>query len=138
MVRIGESGRPLHNGFGRLLHTGRHTAGDRKGESKAFTQAPAYLGQSTTREWMAEGILRLPLEMAMQIRAFLHDEIVLSVPAKHLDLYREALLDAFQFSWAPPESAMVIPVNGAIRPVPVVAELSPPGRTWADCYRGEG
>ena len=74
----------------------------------------------------------------MQIRAFLHDEIVLSVPAKHLDLYREALLDAFQFSWAPPESAMVIPVNGAIRPVPVVAELSPPGRTWADCYRGEG
>ena len=138
VVRIGESGRPLHNGFGRLLHTGRHTAGDRKGESKAFTQAPAYLGQSTTREWMAEGILRLPLEMAMQIRAFLHDEIVLSVPAKHLDLYREALLDAFQFSWAPPESAMVIPVNGAIRPVPVVAELSPPGRTWADCYRGEG
>jgi hypothetical protein len=138
VVRIGESGRPLHNGFGRLLHTGRHTAGDRKGESKAFTQAPAYLGQSTTREWMAEGILRLPLEMAMQIRAFLHDEIVLSVPAKHLDLYREALLDAFQFSWAPPELAMVIPVNGAIRPVPVVAELSPPGRTWADCYRGEG
>jgi len=138
VVRIGEAGRPLNNGFGRLLHTGRHTTGPRKGESKAFTQAPAYLGQSTTREWMAEGILRLPLEVAMQIRCFLHDEVVLSVPEQHLDLYREALLDAFQFSWAPPADAMVIPINGAIRSVPVVAELSPAGRTWADCYRGEG
>jgi DNA polymerase-1 len=137
VVRIGEAGRPLNNGFGRLLHTGRHTTGPRKGESKAFTQAPAYLGQSTTREWMAEGILRLPLEVAMQIRCFLHDEVVLSVPEQHLDLYREALLDAFQFSWAPPADAMVIPINGAIRSVPVVAELSPAGRTWADCYRGE-
>jgi len=137
VVRIGESGRPLDNGFGRLLYTGRHTSGPRKGESKAFTQAPAYLGQSTTREWMAEGILRLPLEIAKQIRCFLHDEIVLSVPERHLDIYKEALLDAFQFQWTPPEQAMVIPINGAIRPVPVVAELSAAGRTWADCYRGE-
>lgn len=138
VVQIGESGRPLDNGFGRLLYTGRHIKGDRKGESKAFTQAPAYLGQSTTREWMAEGILRLPLEIAKQIRCFLHDEVVLSVPERHLDIYKEALLDAFQFHWTPPEKAMVIPINGAIRPVPVVAELSAAGRTWADCYRGEG
>jgi DNA polymerase I len=62
VVEIGKSGRPLDNGFGRLLYTGHHIKGDRKGESKAFTQAPAYLGQSTTREWMAKGILRLPLE----------------------------------------------------------------------------
>ena len=138
VVRIGESGRPLDNGFGRLLYTGRHTSGPRKGESKAFTQAPAYLGQSTTREWMAEGILRLPLEIAKQIRCFLHDEVVLSVPERHLDIYKEALLDAFQFQWTPPEQAMVIPINGAIRPVPVVAVLSASGPTWADCYRGEG
>ena len=137
VVAIAERDQPLHNGFGRLLYTGRHTTGPRKGESKAFTQAPAYLGQSTTREWMAEGILRLPLEIAKQIRAFLHDEVVLSVPERHLDLYREALLEAFQFSWAPPAEAMVIPGSCAIRPVPVVAELSAPGRTWADCYRGE-
>ena len=138
VVQIGKSGRPLDNGFGRLLYTGRHTSGPRKGESKAFTQAPAFLGQSTTREWMAEGILRLPLEIAKQIRCFLHDEIVLSVPERHLDICKEALLDAFQFQWTPPEQAMVIPINGAIRPVPVVAELSAAGRTWADCYRGEG
>jgi DNA polymerase-1 len=137
VVAIGKSGRPLQNGFGRLLYTGRHTKGDRQGESKAFTQAPAYMGQSTTREWMAEGILRLPLEIAAQVRCFLHDEVVLSVPEGHLDLYREALLEAFQFSWAPPPEAMVIPGSGAVRPVPVVAELSAAGRTWADCYRGE-
>jgi DNA polymerase-1 len=86
---------------------------------------------------MAEGILRLPLEIAKQIRCFLHDEVVLSVPEKHLDLYKEALLDAFQFHWTPPADALVIPVKGAIRSVPVVAELSAVGRTWADCYRGE-
>jgi DNA polymerase-1 len=84
---------------------------------------------------MAEGILRLPLEIAKQIRCFLHDEVVLSVPEVYLDLYKEALLEAFQFSWAPPIEAMVIPINGTIRPVPVVAELSVPGRNWADCYR---
>ena len=137
VVESGKSGRPLDNGFGRLLYTGRHIKGDHKGESKAFTQAPAYLGQSTTREWMAKGILELPLEIAKQIRCFLHDEVVLSVPERHLDVYKEALLEAFQFNWAPPEKAMVIPINGAIRSVPVVAELSPAGRTWADCYRGE-
>jgi DNA polymerase-1 len=137
VVQIGERGEPLDNGFGRLLYTGRHTTGDRKGESKAFTQAPAYLGQSTTREWMAEGILRLPLEIAKQIRCFLHDEVVLSVPEKHLGLYKEALLDAFQFHWTPPADALVIPVKGAIRSVPVFAELSAVGLTWADCYRGE-
>jgi|GEM_PF-1670895 len=137
VVGIGESGRPLDNGFGRLLYTGHHIKGDRKGESKAFTQAPAYLGQSTTREWMAEGILRLPLEIAKQIRCFLHDEVVLSVPERHLDIYKEALLEAFQFDWAPPGGAMVIPINGEIRSVPVVAELSAAGHTWADCYRGE-
>ena len=37
----------------------------------------------------------------------------------------------------PPPEAMVIPGSGAVRPVPVVAELSAAGRTWADCYRGE-
>jgi DNA polymerase-1 len=137
VVAIGKRGEPLKNGFGRLLYTGRHIKGDRKGESKAFTQAPAYLGQSTTREWMAEGILRLPLEFAKQIRCFLHDEVVLSVPERHLDIYKEELLRAFQFEWTPPEEAMVIPINGAIRPVPVVAELSAAGRTWADCYREE-
>jgi len=137
VVAIGKRGGPLKNGFGRLLYTGHHIKGERKGESKAFTQAPAYLGQSTTREWMAEGILRLPLEIAKQIRCFLHDEVVLSVPERHLDIYKEALLGAFQFQWAPPEGVMLIPINGAIRPVPVVAELSAAGRTWADCYRGE-
>jgi DNA polymerase-1 len=86
---------------------------------------------------MAEGILRLPLEIAKQIRCFLHDEVVLSVPEKHLGLYKEALLDAFQFHWTPSADALVIPVKGAIRSVPVVAELSAVGRTWADCYRGE-
>ncbi|MCP9914487.1 hypothetical protein KBZ07_13990, partial [Cyanobium sp. BA20m-14] len=137
VVAIGKSGGPLNNGFGRLLYTGRHTQGPRKGESKAFTQAPAYMGQSTTREWMAEGILRLPLEIAAQVRCFLHDEVVVSVPEQHLDLYREALMQAFQFQWAPPAEAMVISGSGPVRPVPVVAELSAAGRTWADCYRGE-
>jgi len=63
---------------------------------------------------------------------------VLSVPERHLDIYKEALLEAFQFQWTPREEAMVIPISGTIRPVPVVAELSAAGRTWSDCYRGEG
>jgi DNA polymerase I-like protein with 3'-5' exonuclease and polymerase domains len=138
IVRRAESGRPLKTGFGRILYTGKHgQSSPWAGQSKAFTQAPAWMGQNTTREWMVEGLLNLRPEVAKCCRAFLHDELVLSIPEKHLDLYRENLAECFNFWWAPPADALVIPVPSTIRPVQVVAEFTPPGRNWGELYAGE-
>lgn len=138
VVKHAEAGNPLRNGFGRLLWTGTYGRGhDRAGESRAFTQAPAWIGQTTTREWMVEGVLNLRPEVARCIRAFLHDEIVLSIPERHLDLYREDLQRCFNFRWTPPAEDLVIPLPKVIRPVEVMAEFSAPGRNWAQCYAGE-
>lgn len=49
---------------------------------KAFTQGPALLGQSTTREMMADAILRLcrrDLKFAKALRAIVHDELILEL-----------------------------------------------------------
>lgn len=76
--------------------------------------------------------------MARCIRAFLHDGVLLSIPEKHLDLYREDLPQCFNFSWSPPADALMIPVPATILPVQVVAEFTPPARNWGELYRGEG
>jgi DNA polymerase-1 len=138
VVARAESGRPLRNGFGRDLDTARHGKNHPlAGESKAFTQAPAWIGQTTTREWMVEGVLNLRPEVAKCIRAFLHDEIVLSIPVRHLDLYREDLQRCFNFWWAPPVEDLLVNCPGEPRSVQVVAEFSAVGRNWAECYTGE-
>jgi len=50
--------------------------------NKAFTQGPALLGQSTTREMMADAILRLvrrDIRFAKALRAIVHDELILEL-----------------------------------------------------------
>ena len=66
---------PLGNGFGRLM---------RVDPERAYTQAPALIGQGTARDLMAEGILRLPVEVVPMLRCFVHDELVFSVPRAEL------------------------------------------------------
>lgn len=139
IVPHAENGHGLWNGYGRQLFTGFNpkNADFRPGESRAFTQAPALICQSLTMEWMVEGILNLRPEVAKCIRCFLHDEIVLSVPDKHRDLYMENLVESFNFSFTPPRDQMMIPIKGAVRPVDVVAEWTKPGKRWSDLYRDE-
>jgi hypothetical protein len=139
IVPHAENGHGLWNGYGRQLFTGFRSskAEFRPGESRAFTQAPALICQSLTMEWMITGILNLRPEVAKCIRCFLHDEIVLSVPDRHRDLYMENLVESFNFRFTPPADQMMIRVKGAIRPVDVVAEWTAPGKRWSDLYRGE-
>lgn len=96
---------------------------------RSSTQGPALVGQGTARDLMAEGVLRLPLDVAAMIRAFVHDEIILSVPVADIDDVTATVLDALTFQWAPP---------GASMPVKVTAGVSRPGSSWAGCYeKGE-
>ena len=89
---------------------------------KEYTQAPAFLGQGTARDILAEGILRLPSWLVPRLRAVVHDELVFSVPVDRVAEARTQILAALQFV-----------VNG----VPILAEVGDPGRDWADCYRSE-
>lgn len=113
----GAAGVMLDNGFGRRL----------KVDPKfAYTQAPAYMGQSTARDLMCEGVLRLPLDVVRMIRAFVHDEIILSIPEDSLDEVTRTVLDALTFRWAPP---------GLDLDVEITADSSKAAKSWGSCYR---
>lgn len=107
---IAESGALLNNGFGRLM---------RADPRRAHTQAPALLGQGAARDIMMTGLLRLPAEMLPMLRAQIHDEIVISVPADQVEEMGRVVVDALSFEW---------------KGVPILADVSKPGTTWAGCY----
>lgn len=120
MVRAkGEQGMPLDNGFGRLM---------RVNQERAYTQAPALVGCGCARDLMAEGILRLPVEIVPMLRMFVHDELVFSVPKADAPEIEAAILNALQFDWAPHEG---------MRPIRVLADLGSRGSNWAEVYAKE-
>jgi len=113
---LAAAGHLLDNGFGRLM---------RCNPDRAWTQAPALMGQGAARDLMCEGLLRLvSLETGatQYLRGVVHDEVVLCVPEDDTLMWQEALKEAFTFEW---------------RGVPILCEVSPPGASWADCYAGE-
>lgn len=114
-----EHGHVLTSAFGRRMsvQVGRE-----------YTQAPAMAGQGTARDLMMEGVLRLPAASLPRLRAIVHDEIVLSVPASTYGQCRAEVLAALTFDFTPWAGAT---------PVPVLAETGAPGLDWADCYRDE-
>lgn len=108
----------LDNGFGRKM---------RAHPQFAYTQAPALVGQGCTRDILAEGLLRLPLEIWPMLRVIVHDEIVLSVPEKDFEEIKNVVLAAFTFDLADV-------TNGVLASVPITAGASKPGTTWAEVY----
>jgi DNA polymerase-1 len=112
------SGSLLNNGFGRWM---------RPDPERAATQGPALCGQGAARDIMMEGLIRLvdahPQVLSM-LRAQVHDEIVLSVPADIVEDVRRAAVDAMTWVWDAP---------GGV-PVPIAADSSPVGFNWGSLY----
>lgn len=107
---LASSGALLDNGFGRMM---------RPDPTRAYTQGPALMGQGCARDLMMEGMLRLPAETLLMLRAQVHDEIVLSVPVNQVREVSEAVVNALSFEW---------------RGVPILADSSPAGIDWSKCY----
>lgn len=108
-----EAGNLLDNGFGRRL---------RCEPGREYTQAPAMMGQSTTRDVVAEGLLRMVRRyphLVPLLRVIVHDEIVMSLPVAHLEEYCAQVLDVMTFEF---------------KGVPMTWGISKPGQTWNDCY----
>lgn len=109
------SGELLDNGWGRRM---------RPDPTRAHTQGPALMGQGCARDIMMEGLLRLPAEVLPYLRAQVHDEIVLSVPAADAREIQQTVIDALSFDWTGPGGT-----------VPIVAEGGPTDReSWGAVY----
>ena len=99
----------------------RPTRGSRSGN-----WTPALMGQGCARDLMMEGLLRLPDEVLPMLRAVVHDEVILSVPADIADDVERIVLDALSFPWAPP---------GAPHHVQIEAGLGKHrGCNWGEVY----
>jgi hypothetical protein len=109
----GKAGELLDNGFGRKM---------RCNPDRAWTQAPALMGQGGARDIMTEGLLRLvdrAPEATGWLRCVVHDEVVLCVPEDRVEEVKETVLDAFSFEF---------------KGVPITAGASRAARDWASCY----
>ena len=108
-----EAGLLLDNGFGRPM---------RATPERAYTQAPALMGQGASRDVMCESLLRLDRISERRVRPFLrgviHDEIVLSVPEGEVAEWQEMLREAMTWEW---------------RGVPILCDVSAPAFRWSDC-----
>jgi DNA polymerase-1 len=112
----GGRGELLDNGFGRMM---------RCDPKRAWTQAPALVGQGAARDIVCEAILRFLAEWphaSAYLRGVVHDELVLSVPEPEAEFWGQALEWAFTFTW---------------KDVPILCDLGTPGNNWAECYAGE-
>jgi DNA polymerase-1 len=103
----------LDNGFGRLM---------RATPERAYTQAPALMGQGASRDVMCESLLRLDAltggRVRPHLRAVVHDEIVLSVPEAEAEQWQEHLRQAMTWEW---------------RGVPILCDVSAPAYRWSAC-----
>lgn len=117
---VAESGELLDNGWGRPM---------RPDPLRAFTQGPALAGQGGARDIMMEGLLRLTErypEYLPYLRAQVHDEIVLSVPAADAEEIQRNVIYCMSFNWNAPSGVEV----------PILAEGGPVDRlNWGDVYR---
>ena len=120
MRLIGETQGILYNGFGRLMKIE---------PERSFTQSPALMGQSTARDILCEGILRLwemgGNDVIYMIRGVIHDEAVLSVPIKDVEEIENLVVKAMSFEWCP---------VGGNYPIEITAGLNKRGTNWAACY----
>lgn len=118
----GQAGILLDNGFGGTL---------RVDPQRAYTQAPALVGQSTTRELVAEGLVdmaRRAPEVLPMLRMIVHDEVVASVPRRHAEEIARVIQSCLSRQWAP--AGCSIPVN-------ITAGQGKPftfARRWGELY----
>lgn len=108
---LGEEGVLLDNGFGRKM---------RCNPDRAYTQAPALVGQGATRDIIAEGVLRLPDYIVPMMRAIIHDEVVFNIPIDLVDQVHEDIMKAMQFRF--------------LDMIDITSGASNTGTRWSDLY----
>jgi DNA polymerase I len=91
-------------------------------KGREFTQAPALMGQSATREIVCDAILAMSHAAVRSIKAQIHDALVFSVPWDRWEACRDYLLSKIE--------AVMDPKGGQRIEFP--AECGPAGRNWLE------
>lgn len=69
---------------------------------REWTQAPALMGQSATREIVCDMLLRLPHRVMRMMKVQVHDAVVFSVPRSNWEQWRHYLLSKLEGFMNPP------------------------------------
>lgn len=85
-----------------------------------YTQAPAQIGQSTTRDLLCDGLLRMDPETLSMLCLVIHDEIVLEVPVDRVEEIGQRAMDA---------------LTTTFQGVPITCGVSPASQSWIGCYQ---
>lgn len=102
--------RVLVNPFGRKVRVER---------DRAYTQATALLGQSATRDGMAEALLTMEPKYRRRVRAVIHDEFVISIPRDGAEDVAKRIAESMSFT-----------LNG----VDINFDVSDCASNWSGCY----
>jgi DNA polymerase family A/Domain of unknown function (DUF3854) len=111
-----KAGMILDNGFGRRM---------RADPARAYTVAPALMGQGSAGDIMKEVLLRLDQrapELRPYYRVMVHDEQVFSCPEKDAPEIIRIVQEAFTWEF---------------RGVPITCDVNGPGRTWGEISGGK-
>jgi DNA polymerase-1 len=84
-----------------------------------YTQAPAQVGQSTTRDLLCDGLLKMDREVLEMLVLVIHDEIVLEVPEDRVEEIAEKAMAA---------------LTTTFEAVPITCGVSPASKSWIGCY----
>lgn len=90
-------------------------------KGREFTQAPALIGQSGTREIMCDILLDMPLWLLKCVKMQVHDEFIFSVPRKHFEKYRAYAVKIMTRSFKPRYGGQLIEFP---------ASAGPAGTNW--------
>lgn len=91
-------------------------------KGREYTQGPAYLGQSGTREVVCDALLRLPDHLLTQVRAQVHDALVFSVRKDGWEAARDEIIKLMVTTVSPPGG----------QPVKFPVKCGPAASNWAD------
>lgn len=73
-------------------------------KARAFTQSSALLGQSGTREILADGLIRLAskdIRYVTMLKAQVHDAIIMEFPEKEVDKLIQIVVESMSTTWKP-------------------------------------
>lgn len=77
-------------------------------KGREFTQAPALLGQSGTREIVCDALLRMPIHWLRRVKAQIHDALLVSVPKANWEECRDYLIDLMETRMEPGKGGQAI------------------------------
>lgn len=90
---------------------------------RAFTQAPALLGQSGTREIMVDALIKMlyrDVRLIHWLVAQVHDELIVDIPEEHLDWAPQAYKECMETWWGPAQ------------PIHFTVGMGQPADNWLD------